>query len=70
MEELRLMYKSQAVTLKALETQVGQLANALLSRPQGNLPSDTEVPGKRDPKEQVQSITLRSGKLQQGQPQH
>ncbi|XP_063937997.1 uncharacterized protein LOC135147891 [Daucus carota subsp. sativus] len=66
MEELRLMYKSQAVTLKALETQVGQLANALLSRPQGNLPSDTEVPGKRDPKEQVQSITLRSGKTTTG----
>ncbi|XP_063942932.1 uncharacterized protein LOC135150521 [Daucus carota subsp. sativus] len=41
----------------------GQLAN---ERPQGNLPSDTEVPGKRDPKEQVQSITLRSGKTTTG----
>ncbi|XP_063938056.1 uncharacterized protein LOC135147930 [Daucus carota subsp. sativus] len=41
----------------------GQSAN---ERPQGNLPSDTEVPGKRDPKEQVQSITLRSGRTTTG----
>ncbi|XP_062114137.1 uncharacterized protein LOC133825171 [Humulus lupulus] len=41
-----------------LETQVGQLANMLNNRPQGNFPSNTEV----NPKKQVQAITLRSGK--------
>ena len=71
LEELRSMVKSQAVSLqsqasslKTLENQIGQLANALLHRQQGSLPSNTEPnPGKRDGKEHVQAITLRSGKV-------
>ncbi|XP_062088905.1 uncharacterized protein LOC133795471 [Humulus lupulus] len=45
-------------SIRNLETQVGQLANMLNNRPQGNLPSNTKV----NPKEQVQAITLRNGK--------
>ncbi|XP_062075372.1 uncharacterized protein LOC133779425 [Humulus lupulus] len=43
-------------SVRNLETLVGQLANMLNNRPQGNLPSNTEV----NPKEQCQAITLRS----------
>ncbi|KAL8158260.1 hypothetical protein AgCh_002815 [Apium graveolens] len=39
------------------------IANALLNRQPGTLPSDTEVPGKREAKEQVKAITLRSRKV-------
>ncbi|XP_063949912.1 uncharacterized protein LOC135152753 [Daucus carota subsp. sativus] len=51
--------------LKALTMKVDSLiANALINRPQGTLPSDTEAnPGKREVKEQVQAVTLRSGKV-------
>ncbi|XP_062093593.1 uncharacterized protein LOC133799609 [Humulus lupulus] len=45
-------------SIRNLETQVGQLANMLNNRAHGNLPCNTEV----NPKEQVQAITLRSGK--------
>ena len=70
-EELRLMCKnqalicqSQAISIKTLENQIGQIANALLNRPPGMLPSDTETnPGKREVEEQVNAITLRSGKV-------
>ncbi|KAK1383915.1 hypothetical protein POM88_021650 [Heracleum sosnowskyi] len=42
---------------------MGQIANALLQRPQGQLPSDTEAnPGKKEPNHQVHAVTLRSGK--------
>ena len=40
---------------------MGQLGNALNSRPQGSLPSDTENP-RRDGKEHCKAISLRSGK--------
>ncbi|WOH04005.1 hypothetical protein DCAR_0623410 [Daucus carota subsp. sativus] len=64
LEELRLMIKSQAVSIKTLENQIGQIANVLINRPQGTLPSDTEAnPGKKEMKEQVQAVTLRSGKV-------
>ncbi|XP_063937065.1 uncharacterized protein LOC135147718 [Daucus carota subsp. sativus] len=64
LEELRLMVKSQSVSIKTLENQIGQIANALINRPQGTLPSDTEAnPGRKEVKEQVQAITLRSGKV-------
>ena len=43
-----------------MENQVGQLANALNSRPSGSLPSNTEIP-KREGKEHAKTITLRSG---------
>ena len=64
LEELRLMCKSQAVSIKTLEKQIGQIANALLNRPQGTLPSDTDAnPGKKEVKEQVQAVTLRYRKV-------
>ncbi|KAL4360519.1 hypothetical protein GQ457_04G019400 [Hibiscus cannabinus] len=37
------LLQSHSSSLKALETQVGQIAHALHARPQGSLPSDTEV---------------------------
>ena len=62
------MCKSQAVSIKTLENQIGQIANALLNRPQGTLPSDTEAnPGKREAKEHVKAVTLRSGKVTEEQ---
>ena len=57
------MCKSQVISIKTLENQIGQIANALLNRQPGTLPSDTEVPGKREAKEHVKAITLRSGKV-------
>ena len=63
------MCKSQAVSIKTLENQIGQITNALLNRPQGTLPSDTEAnPSKREVEEQVKAVTLRSGKATK-QPQ-
>ena len=52
--------QNQGMALRNLENQVGQLANALSSRPSGSLPSNTEIP-KRDGKEHAKAITLRSG---------
>ncbi|KAL8124889.1 hypothetical protein AgCh_012524 [Apium graveolens] len=63
LEELRVMCKSQAVSIKTLENQIGQIVNALLNRQPGTLSSDTEVPGKKEAKEQVKAITLRSEKV-------
>ncbi|KAL8098053.1 hypothetical protein AgCh_030985 [Apium graveolens] len=40
-----------------------QGANAVLNRQPGTHPSDTEVPGRKEAKEQVKAITLRSGKV-------
>ncbi|XP_063948115.1 uncharacterized protein LOC135152207 [Daucus carota subsp. sativus] len=43
---------------------IGQIANTLINRPQGILRSDTEAnPGKKEVKEQVQAVTLRSRKV-------
>ena len=53
--------QSQAASLRTLENQVGQLANALNNRPQGSLPSDTENP-RRDGKEHCKAITHRNGR--------
>jgi len=55
------MIQNQAASLRNLENQIGQLANALNSRPQGALPSDTEDP-RRDGKEHCKAIVLRRGK--------
>ncbi|KAL5573532.1 hypothetical protein UlMin_023129 [Ulmus minor] len=52
--------QNQGVALRNLENQVGQLANALSSRPSGALPSNTESP-QRDGKAHAKAITLRSG---------
>ncbi|KAL8097217.1 hypothetical protein AgCh_030366 [Apium graveolens] len=63
-EELRLMCKSQEVLIKSIENQIGQIVNALLNRPQKTLPNDTEAnSGKKEVKEQLKKITLRSGKV-------
>ena len=56
------MIQSQAVSLRNLENQLGQLANALNNRPQGTLPSNTENP-RREGKEQCKAITLRNGRV-------
>ena len=50
--------KNQENNMRSIERTVGQLAKFLSERPQGSLPSTTE----NNPKEQVQAITLRSGR--------
>ncbi|XP_010274364.1 PREDICTED: uncharacterized protein LOC104609690 [Nelumbo nucifera] len=49
---------STKARIQRLETQIGQLAQAISTRPQGGLPSNTE----KNPREQVKTITLRSSK--------
>ncbi|KAL4280231.1 hypothetical protein GQ457_03G025460 [Hibiscus cannabinus] len=58
MTEIRM--QSQEAALKSLETQVGQFAQMLSARPQGNLPSNTEV-ARGKGHEQCKVITTRSG---------
>ncbi|KAK8574662.1 hypothetical protein V6N12_062351 [Hibiscus sabdariffa] len=55
------LLQSHSSSLGALETQVGKIAQALQVRPQGNLPSNTEVT-KSIGKEHCSALTLRSGK--------
>ena len=63
MEEMMLqLMTSQAATLKNLESQMGQIASALSSRPPGSLPSDTESNPKGTGREHCNVVTLRSGK--------
>ena len=52
--------KNQGASLKNLENQVGQLALAIHTRPQGSFPSDTENP--RENNEQCKAIQLRNGR--------
>ncbi|XP_060962015.1 uncharacterized protein LOC133032166 [Cannabis sativa] len=49
-------------SIKDLQTQMGQIATQIATRPQGNLPSTTKV----NPKENCKAITLRSGKKYEG----
>lgn len=51
-------FQNQDVIIRNMERQIGQLASMILERPQGSLPSNTET----NPKEKVQTITLRSDK--------
>ncbi|KAH9722903.1 hypothetical protein KPL70_006892 [Citrus sinensis] len=53
--------QNQAVSLRNLENQMGQLATVMSSRTQGSLPSNTEDP-RRERKEHCKVISLRSGK--------
>ncbi|MCQ7416373.1 retropepsin-like domain-containing protein, partial [Salmonella enterica] len=53
--------QTQQATLRNLEVQMGQIASELKARPHGKLPSDTEN-SKRERKEQVQAVELRSGR--------
>ncbi|KAI3461839.1 hypothetical protein Pfo_018502 [Paulownia fortunei] len=50
--------QNQSATIRRLEVQIGQISSMLSARPQGSLPSNTEI----NPKETVQAITLRGGK--------
>ena len=52
--------QNQGVALRNLENQVEQLSNALSSRLNGSLPSNTETP-KPNGKEHCKAITLMSG---------
>ncbi|PIN21873.1 DNA-directed DNA polymerase [Handroanthus impetiginosus] len=57
---------STAANFKTMETQIGQLANAINFRPQGSLPSNIEPNPRQDGKAQCQAVTLRNGrKLQE-----
>ncbi|XP_010248013.1 PREDICTED: uncharacterized protein LOC104590935 [Nelumbo nucifera] len=49
---------STEARIQGIETQIGQLAQAISARPQGGLPINIE----KNPREQVKAITLRSGK--------
>ncbi|XP_075478895.1 uncharacterized protein LOC142519751 [Primulina tabacum] len=49
---------NMGATMKSLETQTGQLANALKDQNRGQFPINTEV----NPREQCKAVTLRSGK--------
>ena len=50
--------QNQAASIQNLEVQMGQISNLLNARPQGTLPSNTEI----NPRKHLKVITLRSGK--------
>lgn len=54
------MLQNQQVAIQNLENQMGQLANALITRPVGVFPSDTHVP--RAENQESKAIMLHSGK--------
>src|SRR5438270_5067807 len=65
MKSNEILMQNQAASIRNLEVQIGQIHNILSNRTQGSFPSDTE----KNPKEQVNAVTLRSGKqLQEPQP--
>ena len=55
------MIQSQAASMKTLESQIGQLANAQSYRLPGNLPSNTEPNPRNMGNEQCHAIILKSG---------
>jgi hypothetical protein len=58
MAETRTSFKNQSAAIHNLEVQVGNLSAQLANRAQGSMPSDTV----KNPKEQVNTVSLRSGK--------
>src|SRR3954462_10673608 len=65
MKSNEILMQNQAASIRNLEAQIEQIHNILSNRTQGTFPSDTE----KNPKEQVNAVTLRSGKqLQEPQP--
>ncbi|XP_017974466.1 PREDICTED: uncharacterized protein LOC108661548 [Theobroma cacao] len=60
MSKIDAIIQSYGASLRNLEIQMGQLANSINSKPQGALPSDTQV--NPNGKEQCNAVTLRSGK--------
>ncbi|PIN24584.1 hypothetical protein CDL12_02682 [Handroanthus impetiginosus] len=61
-ETLMQFMASTTGNFKMMETQVGQLANAINSRHQGSLSSNTEPNPRQDEKAQCQAITLHNGR--------
>ena len=53
--------QSQAISLRNLENQIGQLAIAMNNKTQGSLPNNTED-HRKESKEHCKVISLRSGK--------
>ena len=53
---------NQAAQLRNLEVQMGQIATLLTKRQQGSLPSNAKANSRREGKEHVKAITLRSGR--------
>ena len=53
---------NQAAQLRNLEVQMGQMANLLIEKQQGSLPSNSEVNPRREGNEHVKAITLRRGR--------
>ena len=54
--------QNQGAQLRNLEVQMGQMATMLSERPQGSLPSTSEVNPRGEGKEHCKAITLRSGR--------
>ncbi|PIN07371.1 DNA-directed DNA polymerase [Handroanthus impetiginosus] len=61
-ETLTQFMASTAANFKTMETQIGQLANAINSRSQGSLPSNTEPNLRQDGKAHYQAVTLYNGR--------
>ena len=61
---------NHAAQLRNLEVQMGQIANILIERQQGSLPSNSEKNPRGEGKEHVKAITLTSGRelATRGQP--
>lgn len=57
----KVVVRSQAVSLRNIENQIGQFATTLSNRPQGSLPINTEDP-RRERKGHYKVINLRFGK--------
>lgn len=64
-DELKTLVKGLAMSQKALENHIGQIANNITNRPQGGFPSNTEAnPRSRGlNNEQINAIGLRFGKF-------
>ena len=53
---------NQGAQLRNLEVQIGQMATLLTERQHGSLPSNSEVNPRRESKEHVKVVTLRTGR--------
>ncbi|KAK9032978.1 hypothetical protein V6N11_018020 [Hibiscus sabdariffa] len=62
MDRTEMRMQNQEAALKSLENQVGQISQALKSRPVGGFPSDTEV-AKGATHEQCKAVATRSARV-------
>ena len=69
MQQQATQLNNQAAQLRNLEVQMGQMANLLIERQSGSLPSNSEVNPRRDGNEHVKAVMLRSGKELETQAQ-